>query len=92
MNAILRTAVAATMLAAAAHASAQVTFYESEGFHGHTFTTQPQANYFFRNGFNDRASSVVVPTTAWKCAKTRASVAAAWCCVPADTLYWLPWA
>lgn len=66
MNAILRTAVAAASLAAVAHASAQVTFYENEGFHGRTFTTQSQVKDFGRNGFNDRASSVVVLNERWE--------------------------
>ena len=66
MNAILRTAWAAAALVATAHASAQVTFYESEGFHGRTFTTRSQVIDFSRNGFNDRASSVVVLNDRWE--------------------------
>lgn len=39
---------------------AQVTFYEGEGFGGRSFTTNKLVNNFQREGFNDRASSVVV--------------------------------
>ncbi len=66
MNAILRTALTAATVAASAHVSAQVTFYENEGFHGRTFTTQSQVNNFSRNGFNDRASSVIVMNGRWE--------------------------
>ena len=41
-------------------ATAQVTFYENEGFNGRSFTTDKVVNNFQRSGFNDRASSVVV--------------------------------
>ena len=66
MKAILRTAFAAAAVAASAHASAQVTFYENEGFHGRTFTTQSPVNNFSRKGFNDRASSVIVLKGRWE--------------------------
>ena len=48
MNPILRTAWAAVTLAATAHASAQVTVYETEGFHGRPFTTRSQVLDFSR--------------------------------------------
>ncbi|MGL6108964.1 MAG: beta/gamma crystallin-related protein, partial [Rubrivivax sp.] len=46
--------------------SAQVTFYEQEGFSGRTFSTQQDVDDFRRQGFNDRASSAVVVGTRWE--------------------------
>lgn len=66
MNAIFRTALAVGTLAITAHASAQVTFYEKDSFSGRSFTTQSQVNDFSRNGFNDRASSVIVLNDRWE--------------------------
>jgi uncharacterized protein YcfJ len=66
MNRILMTAIAAASLLAAAHASAQITFYEGEGFHGRAFTTSNAVPNFARTGFNDRASSVVVDRGRWE--------------------------
>lgn len=66
MNAILRNALAVAGLAAASPALAQVTFYENEGFGGRSFTTTKQMNNFQRQGFNDRASSVIVTSERWE--------------------------
>jgi uncharacterized protein YcfJ len=57
---------AATALAFAAQASAQVTFYEQDGFQGRTFTTQQRVGNLERSGFSDRASSVVVVGQRWQ--------------------------
>jgi len=46
-------------------AVAQVTFYEQEGFHGRTYTTNGTINNLDRSGFNDRASSVIVEHGNW---------------------------
>src|SRR3954470_1014266 len=66
MNRQLKIALAAGALIAAAHAGAQVTFYEGEGFHGRAFTTSKEVRDFARIGFNDRASSVVVSGGRWE--------------------------
>ena len=50
----------------AAHASAQVTFYEGEGFRGRAFAATGEVRNFDRTGFNDRASSVVVDRGRWE--------------------------
>jgi uncharacterized protein YcfJ len=50
----------------AAHASAQITFYEGEGFRGRTFATDKQVRNFANIGFNDRASSVIVDRGRWE--------------------------
>lgn len=72
MNALLKTAVAAAVITVAAHASAQVTFYEQDGFQGRSFTTQQEVRNFQRYGFNDRASSVNVVGERWEvCDDTR---------------------
>ncbi|MGA8005148.1 MAG: beta/gamma crystallin-related protein [Burkholderiales bacterium] len=47
-------------------AAAQATFYEREGFHGRSFTTQGKIGDFGRYGFNDRASSVEVVGNRWE--------------------------
>lgn len=52
--------------AAAASASAQITFYEGEGFRGQAFTTTEAVRNFKQVGFNDRASSVVVDSGRWE--------------------------
>src|SRR5580698_6369638 len=45
---------------AAGHASAQVTFYEGEGFRGHAFLANQTIGDLSHFGFNNRASSAVV--------------------------------
>ncbi len=47
-------------------ATPQITFYEREGFAGRTFTTENQVGNFDRQGFSDRASSVVVTRDFWE--------------------------
>lgn len=66
MNAMLKGILAAAGLAIAAQATAQVTFYEREGFAGRSFTTQGQVGDFERYGFDDRASSVEVLSDQWE--------------------------
>jgi len=66
MNAIFRTALGMVGAAIAMQAAAQATFYEREGFHGRSFTTQRQIGDFGRYGFNDRASSVEVVGKRWE--------------------------
>ncbi len=66
MNTALKGALAAAGLVFAAHASAQVTFYENDDFHGRSFTTQRPVDNFERYGFNDRASSVLVTSDRWE--------------------------
>jgi uncharacterized protein YcfJ len=57
---------AATALAFAAQASAQVTFYEQEGFQGRSFSSQQRVPSMDRSGLNDRASSVIVVGQRWQ--------------------------
>ena len=66
MNALIRITLAVAGLAIATQASAEVTFYEHDGFQGRSFTTQRQVGDFGRAGFNDRASSVVVTSDRWE--------------------------
>ena len=51
---------------APAPAASQVTFYEHEGFAGRSFSTQQQVSNFSQQGFNNRASSMVVLGTRWE--------------------------
>ncbi|WP_284615306.1 beta/gamma crystallin-related protein [Aquabacterium humicola] len=57
--------LALVALTATAQVAAQVTFYESEGYEGRSFTTQEQVRNFERR-FNDRASSAVVTSNRWE--------------------------
>lgn len=66
MKALLRIALSLAGLAFAAQATAQITFYEQEGFAGRSFTTEKRVGHFDRYGFNDRASSVVVDSERWE--------------------------
>jgi len=67
MNMPMKTLATLLVLAAAAsQASAQVTFYENEGFGGRSFTTQRQISNFERNGLGDGAASVVVQKDRWE--------------------------
>ncbi|HEV7574545.1 MAG TPA: beta/gamma crystallin family protein, partial [Caldimonas sp.] len=66
MNHTLRPLLGIAALAFAAHASAQITFYEGEGFRGRTFAVNGEVRNFDRSGFNDRASSVVVDRGRWE--------------------------
>jgi uncharacterized protein YcfJ len=50
----------------AAPAVAEITFYENEGFTGRTLSTQRGLADFRREGFNDRASSVIVGAGDWE--------------------------
>ncbi|HEY1342924.1 MAG TPA: beta/gamma crystallin-related protein, partial [Bryobacteraceae bacterium] len=60
MHTLPKGLLAATGLALAAHAGAQVTFYSDEGFHGRQFHVDRPTGDLDRTDFNDRASSAVV--------------------------------
>ena len=62
----IKSLVAAALVGAAAQASAQVTFYEREGFHGRAYSTDRPVWNLQRAGFDDRASSVVVERGRWE--------------------------
>jgi hypothetical protein len=62
----IKTLLALSALAMASHASAQITFYEGEGFRGRAFSTSAPVRDFARNGLNDRSSSVVVDRGRWE--------------------------
>ena len=65
-------ALQVSALAYSVNSVAQVTFYESEGFQGRSFTTQQSnVNNFERSGFNDRASSAVVVGSRWEVCSDR---------------------
>lgn len=66
MNSSLRNILAVACLALSAQASAEVTFYEREGFAGQSFVTSSQVGNLERFGFNDRASSIVVTGERWE--------------------------
>jgi len=66
MNKLLKPLLGIAAVAFAAHASAQITFYEGEGFRGRTFAANGEVRNFQETGFNDRASSVVVDRGRWE--------------------------
>ena len=66
MNWKLKAALGATTVLLATQAAAQITFYEHDGFRGRAFTTDRQVSNFANQGFNDRASSVVVDRGRWQ--------------------------
>jgi uncharacterized protein YcfJ len=53
-------------LAFGAHAAAQVTLHENEGFRGRSVSLQQRATDLKRSGFNDRASSAIVVGQRWQ--------------------------
>src|SRR5215213_9612917 len=63
---IARSLFATTALAFAAHAYAQVSLYEQDGFQGRTFSTEQRVPNLERTGMNDRASSVIVTNQRWQ--------------------------
>jgi uncharacterized protein YcfJ len=66
MNALLRNALLAAVVAITTQASAEVTFYERNNFEGQSFTADRTIANFDRFGFNDRASSAVVTQDRWE--------------------------
>src|SRR5688572_25287797 len=66
MSRKLMAAAGVAALFAATHAAAQVTFYSGEGFRGRAFTTDKEVRNMERQGFNDRAGSVVVDRGRWE--------------------------
>ena len=66
MNRMLRNLLLAAGVLIAGQAAAQVTFYEHDGFHGRSFTSDRQVLNFDRIGFNDRASSLQVRGGTWQ--------------------------
>ncbi len=66
MNKSLKPLLGIAAVTLAAHASAQVTFYEGENFRGRAFAAGGEIRNFERAGFNDRASSVVVDRGRWE--------------------------
>lgn len=62
----LRMAVAVAAVCAAGAATADVRFYERDGFAGRSFATDRPINNLERFGFNDRASSAVIRGGRWQ--------------------------
>jgi uncharacterized protein YcfJ len=70
MRLLLAAAMTAALLPATA--TAEITFYEYEGFRGRSFTVTEDVRNFERHGFNDKAQSVVVGAGRWQvCSDSR---------------------
>ena len=74
---VLKPIVGALALVAAAHAAAQITFYEDEGFRGRAFTHRPAVRNFERPASTTAPRRSSSSAAAGKSARTRASRAAA---------------
>ncbi|MEP7303052.1 MAG: beta/gamma crystallin-related protein [Caldimonas sp.] len=66
MNKTVKTLLGASALMLAAHASAQVTFYEGENFRGRALTTNKLIMNMENSGFNNRVSSLIVEVGTWE--------------------------
>jgi uncharacterized protein YcfJ len=66
MKTFTSTAVLIATLAFTAQALAQITLYENNDFGGRTLTATRSLSNLASNGFNDRASSVVVTKARWE--------------------------
>lgn len=66
MKIVFRTTLALAATLAAAHASAQITFYQQDDFGGASFTSPKAIDNFERFGFNDKVSSIVVKGSPWE--------------------------
>jgi uncharacterized protein YcfJ len=66
MNARFRIALVMAGVIIASQAAAQVTFYEHQGFEGHSFTTEKPIKNLSRQGFSNHASSIVVRDNRWE--------------------------
>ena len=66
MSISIKRAMAIAGVSFATAASAQVTFYSGEGFHGRQFSTDRTISNMDKTGFNDRASSLVVAGGNWQ--------------------------
>ena len=62
----LKTLLAVAAVVLSAHAAAQATFFEGEGFAGRLLNATQQVPDFGRYDFNDRASSVVIVGERWE--------------------------
>ena len=66
MTSYLKCALALAAAALATQATAQVTFYQHDGFGGRSYTTSQSIENFVNIGFNDQVSSVVVARDRWE--------------------------
>jgi uncharacterized protein YcfJ len=66
MKSTAKNLFAVSVLALAAQAGAQVTFYENDAFQGRSFTTAQRVGNLQNAGFDNRASSAVVVGQRWQ--------------------------
>jgi hypothetical protein len=71
MNWKIKAAIGAAALVAAAQASAQIVFYEHDGFRGRSFSTAGPVDNLERFRFNNRAASIVVDHGRWEVCEGR---------------------
>src|SRR5262249_45638705 len=66
MKSIVASIIGLVCILLAAHAAAQIIFYENEGFRGRTFTANRQIDNFANVSFNDGAASAIVERGNWE--------------------------
>ena len=66
MQHFTKMALGVISLTVAAQAGAQVTIFENNDYQGRSYTTRQQIKNLERNGFNDRASSILVEGDRWE--------------------------
>ena len=66
MSKMLRNVLLAAGIVVSGQAAAQVTFYEHDGFSGHSFSVDRPVWNFADTGFNDTASSAIVRGGSWE--------------------------
>jgi len=66
MAILFRSITALAILTLSAHAVAQITLYEDDGWRGQTVSTSREVVNLSRYGFNDKASSIIVESGRWK--------------------------
>ncbi|NDI84540.1 glycine zipper 2TM domain-containing protein [Undibacterium sp. B2R-29] len=66
MNLLFKLVIAVATMSLSAHAMAQITLYEDDGWRGRTFSVSREVGDLKRYGFNDKASSIIVEKGRWE--------------------------
>ena len=66
MRTLLKIPIGLAAITLAAHAGAEITFYQGDGFRGRGFTVDGTVSNFDKTGFNDRTRSAIVNSGRWE--------------------------